>query len=311
MEASDLVPDEVSLLQSLKFTPISPARYTPTKKAAVKQHERITTRHARQLQKTLQNLVQAHQTALFEGTGSIDEVRNDLYAAVCSLRDVLDDDVHLNRHEVVKLHGQREDVDSLETRMEELSSDSTKNDQYKTEEVELQRVENEISQVKLQMKALEKRKSDLKRSMQDIQLNRMQKNQETEQELTRLRGLPSAEEITESIKELNKVIDKEEQEVDALSEGSELLAEVIEFLSKTETRLAEAIQVGLRTSRSSSPTSSSHATTSSDEMMAILDQSAHQLDQWLELVTEKKWKLLQVVIASEREAVESARSMIH
>lgn len=316
------VADEVALLHSLRFTPISPARHATRRSTPAKPRETAAHRRARELQNTLQRLVDAHQEALFDGKGDLSWTRNELHNVVCMLRDTLSETLETQRFEVIKLRAQKEDAEATAARIESLSSSETDGPRFSTTQAELAVVEEQIAQVKLQLDALQKRRSDLKNELRSIHDDRIRRNEDNGRELKRLRALPTAEQLDTSIMELTTSVDKDEAEVVALTDGADLLSKVVEFLRQTESKILAILVTSQTNSPNHSRTSSTSSSpgerdetpsTSTDsdqkQVFDVLLRASKQMDKWLEFASENGWKLLEVVIGSERESIEIARTI--
>lgn len=316
------VADEIALLHSLRFTPISPARHATRRSTTVKPRETPAHRRAKELQSTLQRLVEVHQGALFDGTGDLSWIRNELHSVVCMLRDALNETLEIQRFDVIKLRAQKEDAEVAAARIESLSSREAEGSRFDSTQAELAVVEEQIAQVKLQLEALQKRRSDLKNELRSLQDDRIRKNEDNDKELKRLRALPTVEELDTSIMELTTSVDKDEAEVIALTDGADLLLQVIEFLRATEARILDILVASQSNSPYHSHTSlsssfpdksqKSPSTLGDSEQKRVFDVllgASKQMDEWLNFASQNGWKLLEVVIESEREAIELARTL--
>lgn len=291
------VSDELALLSSLRFAPIDAKLYrnSPSSESVLA----TSNRHATRLQGHLQTLITAQQGALFDGVGDISAIRRDLLDTMTRLHRVVASSVDEHRCESIKLMGQREDCDVTERKIEALLAPHLSKDEdeeeasYTRHSSELKSIEAEIHQAKSRLVILERRRVEVKGTLRDLEIARARKNLKVQGEVKALRQLPTRASLSASIAKVQGIIDLEESEVAGLGDGTALFSDIVIYLSAREADLVKSLNQDER-----------------EQVADTINIVIRKLDAWLDIIREKGWKLLEVVVGSERESYERAKRMI-
>ena len=281
--------DELALLSSLRFAPLGsqPLRLS-------RQDSQTSEGEASRLKEHLQNLITAHQSSLFDNFGNVEPLRRDFIHNLQALEHVVRDILDAQRFELIKLMAQREDSSSVVAQIEALTTTTSLETEHGQESDDLFQLEQEILRLRQQLDDLETRRAQLKSNMERKRAQKTKKIRDDIGELKRLRALPSCEELSSAIKSLNLRIKDNEDEVEALSQGADMLHTIVDFLHDSEQEIGLILTKG------------------DDEALASeFDRVIDQLSQWNDTIQEKQWKLLLIVVGSELESFKIAKSMIH
>lgn len=248
------------------------------------------------LQSRLQSLVAAHQAALFADVGNVSFIREEILETIESLGSLLSGTVDADRYEIVKLIGQREDADSRREDIDRLKSNPEVDASgFDEDQAELSRIDNQIKDLKKELAVLQGRRTRIVSTLKQRQTLRLKRNKQLGIELKRLQSLPTREVLGESIQRLQTKVAKDERELNALNDGGKLLADIIQELTTSESSV-KTILVAPSVDISA--------------LLSVFTATIEKLEAWFHQVTDKEWRLIQVILEAELEGYRTAKDLV-
>lgn len=308
--------EELVSLSSLRFAPVDPITMGPSPTAYATDEvdgtaSLPTLRDA--CQTTLTDLVAAHHAALFHGLGDANRVRDDIVRTMEDLADILAESLYAQRRKVVALLGRREDVDLVTDRLateitdgdEDEEDDDTRTASGAEQEdgVRLQSLEADIVRMEESLRDLLVRKGRLVLQIREGKRRRDRRAaRRDEGERQRRDNDLVRREIVDSLETTRAEIERDEREVEALTDGVGLWREVAAEMIFRETQLARLLRVD-RPEWSRDEEAKAQVGT-------VMESTLDLLDGWLETVKRRGWTLLDVLLTSERETYRLAFAML-
>lgn len=290
----EYISDEIALISSLQFAPIDPIPLRSRSQHTL--HSSTPDHRVKLLQSRLQTLVAAHQAAILDNVGDINVVRNEIQSTLELLRETLSEIIDSDRFEVIKAIGQREDANRRQAEIDRLTSPAeTDAAEFDQEKAEVAQIDRQMKELKNELTRLQSRRLELGKSLRQRQTARLKHNEQHQVELKRLRSLPTRQDLTESIDQLQSKIRQYEKEAVALDEGGSLLQLVMQELVRVEEHVKETLR---------------EKPVDNTKLLSLFTETIGRLEDWLNQVKAKEWKLLEVVLEAEVEGYRIAKTMV-